>query len=190
MSLEEWKKTYDRLGPGERRELARWVVERELGPGGVGPLPGRRVGFPPAAVLVLGVFFLGGLGLWQGMAWKERREEVRASMTAAEREREEASKPRSPKNLTFLRERVGQEVTVTGVPEASEVGFLYFSRDREKGLRLNLMPSGVVLIQSGELEALVRHKTEISVQGMLEQTGDGWLEIKVNHAGQLRRRLE
>jgi len=189
MSLEDWKKAYRELDPVTRKEFARWILDEELG-SGPGPVPAPRSGFviPVRTVAVLGVLALLGFAGWRGMVWKTVKDAERARMTAVEREAEESKRPRSPKNVEFLRQQVGREVTVTGIPEQSEVGFLYFSKDRGRALRLNLMPGGVVLMQSAELEELVRKKTELTVTGILEKAEDGALEIKVLSPGQMRRR--
>lgn len=189
MSLEVWKKAYRELDPSARKEFARWILDQELG-AAPGAVEGPRGGlvFPVRAVAVLAVLGLLGFAGWRGVVWKKARDAERARMTAVEREAEEAKRPRSPKNLEYLRQQVGREVTVTGVPEQSEVGFLYFSRDPRRALRLNLMPGGVVLMQSAELEDLVRKKTEITVTGVVETAGEGALEIRVTSLGQLRRR--
>jgi hypothetical protein len=194
MSLEDWKSAYSQLDPASRKELARWIVEQEMGSGGgmaagmVPPPPARQFVFPTRLVVILGGLAVLGLGIWQLTEAKQRKDAERARMTAAERNAAEASKPRSPRNLEYLRSQVGNPVTVTGVPELAEVGFLYFSKDKKSALRLNLMPSGVVLMQSGELEDLVEKKTELTISGLLEKTETGALEIKVYSVGQLRQR--
>ncbi|MDX6765384.1 MAG: hypothetical protein SFU85_01190 [Candidatus Methylacidiphilales bacterium] len=195
MSLEQWKTAYRQLEPSERKEFARWVLEQEMA-GGVPVVDTYRVAAPAPAKSrgpigrVVGVVLLAGLvavAIWQGWAWNQRQAEARARMTASQREAEEAKKPRSPKNMEFLRGQLGREITVTGVPEWAEVGQLYFSRDRREGLRLNLMPGGVVLLQSAELEELVRNKVGVTVTGVVEKAADGVLEIRVESLGQLRR---
>jgi hypothetical protein len=195
MSLEDWKAAYRQLDPAQRKALAKWIVDQELGTTGVLPQadpPAIRpfrvpAGVVRAAGMVALLSLLAFVG-WQGWAWKQRQEEEAARKTVAEREASEARKPRSPKNVEFLRQHVGREVTVTGIPEASEVGYLFFSKDKRGALRLNLMPAGVVLMQSGELEALVKNKVEITVTGVVEQRGDGALEIRVGGLGQLKRK--
>ncbi len=193
MSLEDWKTAYSQLDPASRKEFARWIVEQEMGSGGgratamVPPPPTSKFVFPTRLVVILGGVVVLGLGIWQVTEAKQRKDAERARMTAAERNAAEASKPRSPRNLEYLRSQVGNQITVTGVPEQAEVGFLYFSKDKKSALRLNLMPSGVVLMQSGELEELVEKKTEITISGLLELTETGAFEIKVHSVGQLRR---
>jgi hypothetical protein len=193
MSLEDWKSAYSQLDPASRKELARWILEQEMGSGGgmaagrVPPPPTSKFVFPTRLVVILGGLVVLGLGIWQVTEAKQRKDAERARMTAAERNAAEASKPRSPRNLEYLRSQVGSQLTVTGIPELAEVGFLYFSKDKKSALRLNLMPSGVVLMQSGELEDLVEKKTELTISGLLEKTETGALEIKVHSVGQLRR---
>ncbi|MFQ3671920.1 MAG: hypothetical protein SNJ84_10750, partial [Verrucomicrobiia bacterium] len=94
----------------------------------------------------------------------------------------------SPTNLDFLRQNLGREVTVTGIPQAYEVGFLFFSKDPRRSLRLNLVPTGAVVLQSTELAELVANQVEVTVTGTVEQAEDGALEIKVRSVGQLQRR--
>jgi hypothetical protein len=65
---------------------------------------------------------------------------------------------------------------------------LYFARDKRAALRLNLMPTGVVLMQSRELEALVSARTEVIATGIVSETPDGGLEMKIHSLGQLRYR--
>lgn len=188
MPLEDWKKAYLELDPGMRKEFARWILDQELG-GAPGAVPAPRGGsvFPVRPVVLLAVLGLLAFAGWRGVVWKKTRDAERARMTAVEREAEEARRPRSPKNMEFLKQNVGREVTVTGVPEQAEVGFLYFGSVKKNALRLNLMPGGVVLMQSGELEDLVAKKTGITVTGVLERTDDGYLEIKISSLGQMRR---
>lgn len=194
MSLEDWKLAYRKLDPDTRRELARWIVEQELG--GTASLPQRPARPPQPAwlrhskliLIIAGLTtIIGGL-VWTGMRHIQEKEAAQARMTQAERAAEEARRPRSPRNLNALRQRLGQEVTVTGVPELAEVGMLYFARDKKSGLRLNLMPTGLVLIQSTELEAIVREGKEITATGVVEELPGGQLEMKIHGLGQLRRR--
>lgn len=186
--MEDWKKAYLELEPGMRKEFARWILDQELG-GAPGAVPVRQGGavFPVRTVVLLAVLGLLAFAGWRGVVWKKTRDTERARMTAVEREAEEAKRPRSPKNMEFLKQNVGREVTVTGVPEQAEVGFLYFGSVKKNALRLNLMPGGVVLMQSGELEDLVAKKTGITVTGVVERTDEGYLEIKITSLGQMKR---
>lgn len=188
MSLEDWKKAYRELDPGMRKEFARWILDQELGSApGTAPAPRAGSVFPVRGVVLLALSGLVAFAGWRGVVWKQGRDAERARMTAVEREAEEAKRPRSPKNMEFLKQNVGREVTVTGVPEQAEVGFLYFGAVKKNALRLNLMPGGVVLMQSGELEDLVAKKTGITVTGVLESTEEGFLEIKITSLGQMKR---
>jgi len=189
MALEDWKSAYLQLDPASRRELARWIVETELG-GQVGaPGPARRTA-PPAwlkpVAAGLMVALLAGAAGWAGLRWRQERDAAQARLSEAERTAAEARRPRSPANLEFLRGQVGREVTITGVPVAAEVGLLYFAKDKRTALRLNLMPTGVVLLQSAELEDLVTRRTELTATGTVSTTPDGALEMKISSLGQLR----
>ncbi|MFQ3671902.1 MAG: hypothetical protein SNJ84_10650, partial [Verrucomicrobiia bacterium] len=151
MSLESWKASYLKLPPADRKALAKWIVEQELGtpasksapssrgPSGIPqPIQKALLGFGGAAILLLGA--------WFGWSHYQTAQEEAARKTLAEREAEEARRPRSPTNLDFLRQNLGREVTVTGIPQAYEVGFLFFSKDPRRSLRLNLVPTGAVVL--------------------------------------------
>jgi hypothetical protein len=193
MTLDDWKSAYLRLDSASRRELARWIIEIELG-GQSGLPPAAPPSRPPLsswlkpAATALLVACLAGTATWAGVRWHQEREAAQARQTEAERAAAEAKRPRSPFNLEVLRSQLGREVTVTGVPIASEVGMLYFARDKRAALRLNLMPTGVVLMQSRELEALVSARTEVTATGIVSETPDGGLEMKIHSLGQLRYR--
>lgn len=195
MALDEWKKAYQDLDPSTRRAFARWVLEQEMGNPGVlpsGDPPSLRPR-TPAALPLKPLLLVAGLGLlalggWKGWEWKQRTDEARARRTVAEREAEEARKPHSPLNLDALSRQLGKEVTVTGIPEASEIGALYFSRDRRKSLRINFFHNGVVLLQSRELEDWVRNRTELTLTGVVSQGGDGRLEMRISSLAQIRTR--
>lgn len=189
MALEDWKSAYLKLDPVTRRELARWIVEMELGGPPSTATPPRRPSAPawlkPVALALL-VALLAGGAAWAGIRWKQDRDAAQARLSEAERFAAEARRPRSPSNLEFLRGQVGQEVTITGIPVAAEVGMLYFAKDKSAALRLNLMPTGVVLLQSAELEKLVTQRTELTATGKISTTPDGALEMKINSLRQLR----
>lgn len=194
MSLESWKSAYLQLSPADRKALAKWIVEQELGSATAGPVPvsgGASWKLPGAAAKAL-LGFAGATvilgGAWFGWSVYQSAKEEEARKTQAEREAEEARRPRSPTNLDFLRQNVGREVTVTGVPQAYEVGFLFFHKDPRRALRLNLISGGVVLLQSTELAELVQNQVEVTVTGVVEATEEGFLEIKVQSVGQLQRR--
>lgn len=189
MALEDWKSAYLKLDPVTRRELARWIIEMELGGPPSTATPPRRPSAPawlkPVALALL-VALLAGGAAWAGIRWKQDRDAAQARLSEAERFAAEARRPRSPSNLEFLRGQVGQEVTITGIPVAAEVGMLYFAKDKSAALRLNLMPTGVVLLQSAELEKLVTQRTELTATGKISITPDGALEMKINSLRQLR----
>jgi hypothetical protein len=193
MALDDWKSAYLQLDPASRRELARWIVETELG-GQSGLPPAAPPSRPPLpswlkpAALALLVAVLAGTAAWAGLHWHQEREAALARQSEAERAAAEAKRPRSPANLEVLRSHLGREATITGVPVAAEVGMLYFARDKRAALRLNLMPAGVVLMQSAQLEALVAARTELTATGIVSETPDGGLEMKIHGLGQLRYR--
>ncbi len=216
MSLEDWKSAYMQLPEPERRDFARWVLAQELGgtsaertaeiippavqaavratiPGGAKAAAPKSdwttvfdtAWFKPVAACLISLLLLGGIG-WQVWSWKQNQAETRAAETDAERMAREAATPRSPLNLEFLRANIGNEITVRGRPLDSDVGYLYFHRDRKQALRLNLFAGNVVLIQSTELEEMVKSGQEIAATGVIELTEDGWLEMRIIRANQLR----
>ncbi|GAB4241124.1 MAG: hypothetical protein OHK005_03830 [Candidatus Methylacidiphilales bacterium] len=192
MSLESWKQAYLKLSPADRKSLAKWIVEQELD--GVSPaldVGKRGLKIPQAVGIALGsliVVFLLLIGGWFAWTQHQNAQAEAARKTQAEIEAAEARRPRSPTNLDFLRQNLGREITVSGVPQAYDVGFLFFSTDPNRSLRLNLVPAGVVVLQSSELSELVANKVELTVTGIVEQAQDGALEIKVYSAGQLKQR--
>lgn len=192
MSLESWKRSYLKLSPSDRKSLAKWIVEQELD--GVSPpsVAGKRGLKIPQGVRFAFASFVGVLLLLLGgwFVWTEHQtaQAEAARKTQAEFEAAEARRSRSPTNLEFLRQNLGREITVSGVPQAYDVGFLFFSKDPKRSLRLNLVPAGVVVLQSSELSELVANKVELTVTGIVEEAQDGALEIKVHSAGQLKRR--
>lgn len=191
MALDEWKEAYRRLDPASRKELARWIVEQELGVSGGASAAAPRPGVPgwlKVAGAALGVAMLAGGLTWAGVSWVQEQKAAEARMSEAERLAAEAQRPRSPRNLEALRQQLGREVTVVGVPVLAEVGMLYFAQDKTSALRLNLMPAGVVLMQSGELEALVAAGTELTVTGVVTEAAGGQLEIKITGLGQMKMR--
>lgn len=197
MDKQRLKEAYQRLPASDRQEIAHWILDQELGkaPGTApreGAWPGttgkRKTAFPQrllagALLLVL----LAGAG-WSAYRWQQQQARLRAAETAAEREARERAEPRSPKNLAFLKASVGKEITVRGVPEDCEVGYLYFSREHASALRLNFFANGVVLMQSGELEELVRQKQEIQMTGVVVRSPqDQALEIQVGNLNRLKK---
>ncbi len=192
MSLESWKQSYKKLPPADRKALAKWIVDQELGGAVSSPTPAApRLKLPTGLGKTLGIFgALLAIAVGGWFAWDHHQagQAEAARKTQAESEAEEARRPRSPTNLEFLRKNIGREVTVTGVPQSYEVGFLFFSSDPRRSLRLNLLPAGVVVLQSTELAELVENKVEVTVTGLVEQAADGALEIKVHSVGQLQQR--
>lgn len=189
---EELKKAYLKLPPQERREVAHWILARELsGRAGASLQPtgtASRSRFPLKTILgTLAVLLLLACLSMAGIRWIKTQEKQRQAQTKAELAAAEARRPNSPSNLAFLERNVGNEITIRGVPQDSEIGYLYFSKSRKKALRLNLFVGGVVLLQSGDLEELVRTKQELEVQGLLEKTSDGYFQISVPAQNRLKK---
>jgi hypothetical protein len=197
MDKQRFKDAYQRLPASDRQEIAHWILDQELGkPPGMPPWEGVRPGVKeqnraafPARILA-GAFILillAGAG-WSVCRWRQDQARLRAAETAAEREARERAEPRSPKNLAFLKDSVGKEITIRGIPEDCEVGYLFFSREHASALRLNFFADGVVLMQSGELEELVRQKQEIQMTGVVARSPqDQALEIQVGSLSRLKK---
>lgn len=203
------------LPPKARREVAVWIVQREFGEatemddssnsvqaaleksyssGSVSTSQSSQ-GSPGLKILaVLLVVLLIGAGYF---LWK-KQQEAPAPQTASEEQQlrekiakeeaaKEASRPRSPTNLEYLNERVGQEVTLRGIPKKAEVGFLSFHEDPTKGVRVNLISGGVVVFQSTDLEQWVESEQELEIKGTLKRNPEnGFLEIPVDRQVQIK----
>jgi hypothetical protein len=191
---EEIKKAYLKLSDEERREVAHWVLARELsGRAGSSFKPSLTEQpkqcfslLKKAACVVLFVgLVLGGLGA--GLHYWETQKKASERKSLAEKAAEEAKRPHSPTNLEFLTSQVGNEITIRGIPRDSEIGYLYFSKEWKQGMRLNFFSGGVVLIQSGDLQELVRDEQELEISGLLEKTDEGFYEIKVGSVNRLKK---
>jgi hypothetical protein len=197
MSLEDWKASLSQLGPEQRNELIEFLQALNHVSGHSPPVQGsgtpRGTGVPssessskwqgPVVIILIIVILAAGVG-WAVGTWKKEqkiKERALAIKEQAIEEEAEARRPRSPTNMDFLRSQIGKEITIRGVPQASEVGMLFFHRDRDKGLQVEIFEPHVVLYQSTQLEEWVANQTELEVFGILEtdpQTGGPMIDIK------------
>ncbi len=192
---EQLKQAYLKLTPQERRDVAHWILARELsGRAGASlqPTIAEKVqsspGFPFKTVLTtVAVLVLFATLTFLGFQWMNQQEKLRKAQNKAELAAAESRRPNSPSNLEFLERNVGNEITIRGIPQDSEIGYLYFSKSRKKALRLNLFVGGVVLLQSGDLEKMIRNKHELEVQGILEKTTDGYYQISIAAQNRLKK---
>jgi len=202
------------LPPKARREVAVWIVQREFGEatehedpsqsiqaalakgqasGGVSTAQSEQnsLGLKALSVALVLLLLVAGFFLYK------KHQEGPATQTASEeqalREKilkeeaaKEAARPRSPTNLDYLNERVGQEVTLRGIPKKAEVGFLYFHPDPAMGVRVNLISGGVVVFQSTDLEQWVSEEQQLEVRGVLKRNDEGLLEISVDRQVQIK----
>jgi len=165
--------------------------------GGVSTRPSPSGNF---ALKILAVVLVGCLAVAIFVIWEQNQKTAGGAgeparpvtITAKEQEQvaaleaREASRPRSPTNLDYLEDRIGLEVTLRGIPKRSEVGYLYFHEDPEKGVRVKLISGGVVVYQSTDLEAWVEKEQELEVRGTLVRNEDGLLEIPVDRQVQVK----
>jgi hypothetical protein len=177
MTPEEILAAYSRLTPSEKLGVARWIHDQhpQLSPAPARPRFPWRLVF--ALLLVPTLLISAGI---YGFRIHRERQDALARETAAQAAAREAQVPRSPKNLEFLRQHLGREVTIEAVPEAFDVGYLFFHRDRSRGLRLNFFAGQTVTVQSTQLEEWVRSGTKLRVTGTIEENpGDQALEIRI-----------
>lgn len=195
MDVEQIKKAYLNLTAEERRELAHWVLARELsGRAGASlkpqdsPLPSTQwASFRSLKFLLIPVvLILIALSIYKGAQWKLKQNSMSAKQREAELAQAEALRPQSPSNLAFLEKNVGKEIIIRGIPQSFDVGFLYFNSNRKKALRLNLLVNGVVLLQSSELEDIVKNRQEIEATGVIEKSSTGFYEMRVRQANMLK----
>jgi hypothetical protein len=195
---EQIKQAYLKLSASERREVAHWILARELSgragaclqPVSDPTLTGtrKRRFFRPACILSIVLILT--LMLVSALLWMGDKERTPRESDLHQHAIEEAQRPHSPTNLSFLAQHIGQEIIIRGVPEDSEIGYLYFSKSHRQALRLNLLVGGVVLFQSGELEEWVRQRQELEVRGVLEETANGYYQLNVpaqNHLKKISR---
>lgn len=202
------------LPPKARREVAVWIVQREFGEAedtddssssvqaalekgrasgevstahsGQGS-PGLKILATILVLLLIGAGYL----LWKKQESapapaSASQEEILREKFEREEAAKEAARPRSPTNLDYLNERVGQEVTLRGIPKKAEVGFLYFDPDPAMGVRINLISGGVVVFQSTDLEKWVETEQELEVRGTLQRNEEGLLEIPIDRQIQIK----
>ncbi len=189
MNLDQFKSAYYNLPPHQREEFLTWANSQDIQASG-GNSGGNGGGFSlnaaTPAILALAAFITLSLVGYAGFTWYQKQQETIAQESARDRDERERKEPRNPKNLEFIKQNVGKELTVTGVPEDFEVGYLYFSKNRGSALRLKCMDGRIVSIQSTELEKLVLDKKPIRVTGTIQKDDhDGAYQIVVTHASQI-----
>lgn len=173
--------------------MAHWILARELsGRAGASLQPldeQMRQGRRRKVLTILALLVLAALGIlaaFSVMGWKKEKEAFSKKQQEEEKAAVERMRPSSPTNLVFLEQNLGREVVVSGVPRDSDVGYLYFSKDRKAALRVNLFVNGVVLIQSGELEDLVKSGKSVEASGVVVKSADGFYEIRLGSANRLK----
>lgn len=195
VDVEQIKKAYLNLTAEERREVAHWVLARELSgragaslkPQETPPPTTKWVSFQTLKFLLIPVILiLIALAVYTGVQWQLKQNSLSSKQRANELAQAEALRPQSPSNLEFLKQNVGKEIIIRGVPQSFDVGFLYFSSDRKKALRLNLLVNGIVLLQSAELEDIVKTKREVEATGIILKNSEGYFEMSILQANRLK----
>ncbi|NJK91619.1 MAG: hypothetical protein HC904_07220 [Blastochloris sp.] len=110
MNLEQIKEAYLNLPPEARREMAHWILARELsGRAGASlqaapamSASAARPGFPwlPVGGAMLGLLVVLGLAYF-GWNYFSEQEKQRERQSVEERAAQEAARPNSPSNLEF-----------------------------------------------------------------------------------------
>jgi len=191
MSLDDWKASLAQLNPDQRRELIQFMQAMDsstsspppsAAPTASNPQAGSKWTTPVIVIITLVIVaaVIGwGIGTWnKQQRIQERALDIKEKAIAEE---QEARRPRSPTNMEFLRSNLGRDVTIRGVPQGFEVGMLFFHRNPDQGLRVEIFEPHVVLYQSTQLEEWVKNGTELEVFGTLitdPQSGGPMIDVK------------
>lgn len=197
MSLNDWKASLSQLSPEQRQELIEFLQALNIASGHSSPaspaashpsMPGNRGHAAPrwqmpVIIICIVLLLAGGIG-WAVGTWKKQQALKENTLNREQQlqlEEAEARRPRSPTNMKFLRSQIGREVTVRGIPQAYEVGMLFFHKNKDQGLRVEIFEPHIVLYQSTQLEEWVKNGTELEIFGTLvtdPQSGGPMIDVK------------